>query len=104
MELEQRIEQLEHQLAEQNKKRRSQVLEHMALRAVTIEALALISTSSAWPHTLEKSRVANRLTNELMAGEWEQAATQEALEALEDLFYEIDAARTAAGHAAQTPS
>lgn len=97
MKLEQRIETLEHQLAEQNEKRRAQVLEHMALRAVTIEAMALISASSAGPHTLEKSRVANRLTNELMAGEWGQAAAREALEALEDLFYEIDAARTAAG-------
>lgn len=95
MELERRIEQLERQQAETEQKRQLQVLEHMALRAATVELWALIASSSADQRTQAKWQAAGRLTNYLIAGCYPKPAAEEALTALEDLFYEIDAAQSA---------
>lgn len=86
MKLERRIKQLEATLAKHEEQRKLMLFEIFALRA------ALISTSSDARQTGAKARAMDRLVSYLMAGEYPETDAQEAIAALEDMFYEIDAA------------
>ena len=95
MKLERRLRQLEKRQDATDNKREYLALEHMALRAAFIEFAVLISTSSAAQFAAAKHRAMHTLTDQLMAGNFSESATQEATEALEELFYEISAAHIA---------
>lgn len=97
MKLERRIKRIEAALAREIEQRQMLLTEVFVLRAALI-GITINADASGARHTAAKSQATDRLTAYLMASGYESAPAQEALELLEGMFYEIDAARTAAGH------
>lgn len=94
MTLDDRLTALETALARETEKRKMLVAEVLVLRAVLI---GITTDASGAGHTTAKSRATTRLAAYLVAAEYPPAEAQAALALLDDTFYEIDAARTAAG-------
>jgi len=95
MTLDDRLTALENALSRETGKRKMLVAEVLVLRAALI-GITITEDASGAGHTTAKSRAMDRLAAHLIAAEYPPAEAQEALALLEDTFYEIDAARTAA--------
>lgn len=96
MKLERRLKRLEIALVSQEEKRRLMTAMILALRSALIGFTPLIAASSTFQHSAAKSLAMDRLSSSLLAGEFPADQAEGAIAALEDLFYEIDAARNAA--------
>lgn len=95
MRLERRIRKVEAALATQEEKRAITMYELFALRATFIGFNSILSNASGAQHAEAKDRAMDRLASYLMAGEFPAEDSKEAIAILEDMFYEIDAARSA---------
>lgn len=108
MKPEQRLAELEQRQEATEEKRKLLLAEHLALRTAFIELAAIISASSTEQFDALKGRAMDRamhsLTNQMMAGEFSQQESEEATAALEELFCDIDAARSEADQPAKLVS
>lgn len=95
MGLEERLTALEAALSRETEKRKMLVAEVLVLRSALI-GIALTTDASGARHTTAKSQASDRLAAYLIAAECPTTAAEEALSLLESLFFEIDAARSAA--------
>ena len=104
MNTEDRIKQLETALEAMEEKRKIMMFDLFAVRSVLIGLTPLIAASSAAQRGVAKSLAEDRMASYLLLAGLPGEQAAEALAALEDLFYEIDAARNAADQTPARPS
>lgn len=96
MNTEDRITKLEATIRTMEEKRKIMMFDLFALRSAFIGFATIISDASTAQRAAAKSRAEDRLASCLLLVGLPDEQAEEAIATLEDLFYEIDAARNAA--------
>lgn len=95
MNTEERIQALERTIITMEEKRKLMMFDLFALRSAFIGVISAISDVSADQRAVAKSQAEDRMASFLLIAGFPEEQSAEALATLEDLFYEIDAARNA---------